>query len=101
MHDNKLRDITIADVISVDAQTTDKPTNRSEKHKAILEPAGQMLHMRPAGNYSFIFHIASTDLTPDILCWENNSKKLQLVELKVQNAAERKEPSYEDLVHRE
>ena len=50
--------------------------------------------------------IASTDLRPDIVWWEDNPKKLRLVELTVpfemgfKDAAERKEASYEDLVYR-
>lgn len=57
-------------------------------------------------NYSFPLHIASTDLRPDIVWWEDNPKKLRLVELTVpfetgfKDAAERKEASYEDLVYR-
>jgi len=34
-------------------------------------------------NYSFPLHTASTDLRPDIVWWEDNPKKLRLVELAV------------------
>ena len=44
-----------------------------------------------------------TDLRPDIVWWNDNSKKVRMVELTVpfeNDAAERKETSYEDMVHR-
>jgi len=34
-------------------------------------------------NYSFPLHIASTDQRPDTVGWEDNPKKLRLVELMV------------------
>jgi len=55
-------------------------------------------------NYSLPLHIASTDLRPDIVWWEDNPKKIWLVELTVpfemgfKDVAERKEASYEDLI---
>ena len=57
-------------------------------------------------SYSFPLHIASTDLRPDIVWWDDASKKVRMVELTVpfetgfQAAAERKETNYEDLVNR-
>ena len=57
-------------------------------------------------NYSFPLHIASTDLRPDMVWWDDAAKNLQMVELTVpfetgfQAAAERKETNYEDLVNR-
>jgi len=50
-------------------------------------------------NYSFPLHIASTDLRPDIVWWEDNPKKLQLVELMVPFETGFKDAA-EDLVHR-
>jgi len=50
-------------------------------------------------NYSFPLHTVSTDMRPDIVWWEDNPKKLRLVELHVTVPFEA-EDAAEDLVHR-
>ena len=58
------------------------------------------------GSYSFPQHIVPTDLRPDVVWWDNASKKLCLVELTVcfetsfTEAAECKRIKYQDLVER-
>ena len=88
----------------------------NQRHDLVLEEIADAIRQKlppSAGfsadlndNYSFPLHIACTDLRPDIVWWNDDSKKLWMVELTVpfetgfQDAAERKETSYEDLVHR-
>ena len=58
------------------------------------------------GTYSFPQHIVPTDLRPDVVWWDHAAKKLCLVELTVcfetsfNEAAERKQVKYQDLVER-
>ena len=56
--------------------------------------------------YNFPQHIVATDLRPDIVWWDNVSKKLRVVELTIcfetsfENAAERKTIKYADIIAR-
>ena len=72
-------------------------TNESLENIGLPPLAGFSVDLKD--NYSFPLRIASTDLRPDIVWWEDNPKKLWLVELTVpfetgfKEAAERKEAS--------
>ena len=58
------------------------------------------------GSYAFPQHIVATDLRPDIVWWDDSSKKILLIELTVcfessfRQAAERKTAKYENVVSR-
>ena len=57
------------------------------------------------GEYHFPSHVASTDLRPDIVWWDDTSRTITLIELTVclescfDDAKQRKEDRYADLLH--
>ena len=56
------------------------------------------------GGYHFPTHIAETELRPDIVCWDDSTKKILIIELTIPydtlmaEAAQRKEAKYSELV---
>ena len=84
----------------------------NERHDSVLIELHHFIkHILPPSisitadldGYSFPLHIASTDLRPDLVCWDEKQKRVWYVELTVcyetcfQAAADRKEERYLDL----
>ena len=74
------------------------------RHDAVLAELSKTISQSLGPDYSFPLHLATTDLRPDMVWWNDNTKTATLLELTIpfdtilDDAAKRKEAKYLDLV---